>query len=496
MENDYKYKDPGKNHFLSRGCSHAPQIYQDNTKIATHRCCKLNAHDWLKDLEIPKGQEAFDCIEVRFKNSRKEFFRLTPDLKFVQGDIVAVEASPGHDIGIVSLSGEIVRLQMKKKNVDPEHDPIKKVYRRARLSDIEKWLNAVDLEDRSQIKTRKIAYDLGLAMKINDVEYQGDETKAVFYYTAEERVDFRELIKMLADEFKVRIEMRQIGARQEAARLGGIGSCGRELCCSTWLTDFTSVTTNTARTQQLSPNPQKLAGQCGKLKCCLNYENDVYLDALKDFPNTNIILKTEKGDASHQKSDVFKRIMWYAYVNDYSNMLALSVDRVLEIVEQNKRGVLPKQLEDHALTMEIKTEVNNGGLTEEDINRFDKMKDPTSEERNRRKSKKKSGNRRPPNMPDKSGQKPQGQQQRNKPQDSNRPEQKANKGRQNTNAKSGENKRPDRPPRSEGDQNPQRKAGNKSPNLRNRNTRRNNNQRRRDNKPGDSGNKPQEPNKD
>ncbi len=385
MDKDTIHTDPINNTFLSRGCCHAPQIYQNNSKIAEHRCCKLDAFDWLKDIEIPDGQKYFDIVEIRFKNSRKEFYRLSPDMKFHSGDIVAVEASPGHDIGIISLTGEVVRLQMRNKNVNPEDESIKRVYRKARLADIEKWLNAVDLEDRSKIKTRKIARGLGLEMKVNDVEYQGDETKAVFYYTADERVDFRELIKLMAEEFKVRVEMRQIGARQEAARLGGIGSCGRELCCGTWLTDFTSVTTNTARTQQLSLNPQKLAGQCGKLKCCLNYENDVYLDALKDFPNSNIVLKTEKGEALHQKSDVFKRIMWYAYTNNQSSMMALSVDRVHEIILANKNNKLPKQLEDIAITSEIKTDFGNGGLTDEDINRFDKVDDSESENKRKRK---------------------------------------------------------------------------------------------------------------
>ncbi len=475
MENDYKYNNPSENNFLTRGCCHAPQIYQDNSRILNHSCCKLDTYDWLKDIEIPENQEPFDCVEVRFKNSRKEFFRVTPDLVFTQGDIVAVEASPGHDIGIISLKGEVVRLQMRKKNIDPGYDQIKKVYRKARLTDIEKWLNAVDIEDRAQYKTRVIAHNLGLEMKINDVEYQGDETKAVFYYTADERVDFRELIKSLAEEFKIRIEMRQIGARQEAARLGGIGSCGRELCCSTWLTDFTSVTTNTARTQQLSPNPQKLAGQCGKLKCCLNYENDVYLDALKDFPQNNIILKTEKGDASLQKSDVFKRIMWYTYINDHSNMLALSVDRVKEIVEANKKGIIPKQLEDVALTMEIKTDVGNGGLTEEDIHRFDKMEEPVSEANKRKKrSRKKSGNRRPQNIKGDAKQNPQ-KQQRNTPQD-NRSKQTGRK-KQDNRGKQDDTKKPDRPSRNEGVQRPQ--------NTRNQSNRRSNNQRNRGNKPDD-----------
>lgn len=392
MDNDNTQNDKPNNSFLSRGCCHAPQIYQDNSKIANHRCCKLDTFDWLKDLEIPEGQDPFDCVEVRFKNSRKDFFRVPAEMKVEAGDVVAVEASPGHDIGIISLTGEIVKLQMRNKGVEPDSESIKKVYRRARLSDIEKWLNAVDLEERVKLRTRSIARNLKLDMKINDVEYQGDETKAVFYYTADERVDFRELIKVLADEFKVRVEMRQIGARQEAARVGGIGSCGRELCCATWLTDFTSVTTNTARTQQLSLNPQKLAGQCGKLKCCLNYENDIYLDALKDFPDSNIVLKTEKGEAIHQKSDVFKRVMWYAYKNDQANMMAITVDRVNEIIEANKNNKLPQQLEDIALTKEIKTDVGNGGLTEEDISRFDKMDEADDGKRRRKKSRRK-GNR-------------------------------------------------------------------------------------------------------
>ncbi|HZK08770.1 MAG TPA: regulatory iron-sulfur-containing complex subunit RicT [Bacteroidales bacterium] len=388
MENDETtYTDQDSdNPFLSRGCCHAPQIYQDNSHIASHRCCKLDVVDWLSDVTLPDHHTQFDCVEVRFKNSRKDFFRVTPDMDIKVCDIVAVEASPGHDIGIITMTGEIVKLQMRKKNVDPAADTIKKVYRRARLTDIEKWLNAVDQEDRVQIKARKIARNLRLDMKINDVEFQGDETKAVFFYTAEERVDFRELIKVLADEFKIRIEMRQIGVRQESARLGGIGSCGRELCCATWLTDFTSVTTGTARIQQLSPNPQKLAGQCGKLKCCLNYENDVYLDALKDFPDTNIYLKTAKGQATHQKSDIFKRIMWYAYQNDQNNMLALSVDRVKEIIAENRKGNFPSQLEDSALTREVKVDIGNGGLTEEDISRFDKMEEPASQRRRKKKS--------------------------------------------------------------------------------------------------------------
>jgi cell fate regulator YaaT (PSP1 superfamily) len=407
METDTNDKHDNK--FLTRGCCHAPQIYQQNHHIAEHRCCKLDVYDWLKDIELPPGQQIFGFAEVRFKNSRKEFFRLPQEGEFNTGDIVAVEASPGHDIGIISLTGEAVRLQMRKKNVDLKRNQIKSIYRRARLSDIEKWLNAVDLEDRTKLKTRQIVRGTHLNMKINDVEYQGDETKAIFYYTADERVDFRALIKLLADEFRVRIEMRQIGARQEAARLGGIGSCGMELCCATWLTDFTSVTTSTARTQQLSLNPQKLAGQCGKLKCCLNFENDVYLDALTNFPDCNIVLHTEKGTAVHIKSDIFKGIMWYAYTNDQANMMALNVERVNEIIEANKKGEQPTQLEDIAITRGVKTDVEVNNLTAEDIHRFDETDEPGTR-RKKKKIRRRSDNQTQSSVD------PQNNQRRSKPQ--------------------------------------------------------------------------------
>lgn len=375
MENNNIKNTNSDRNFMSRGCCHAPQLYHDNKDIANDRCCKLNTFDWMKDIRLPEDQPAFDCIEVRFKNSRKDFFRTQSDMKFEPGDIVAVEASPGHDIGIVSITGEIVRLQMRKKNVDPASATIKKVYRRARLTDIEKWVNAVDIEPRATLKSRKMAREMKLDMKINDVEYQGDETKAVFYYTAEERVDFRELIKVLAEEFKIRVEMRQIGARQEAARLGGIGSCGRELCCSTWLSEFSSVSTNKARVQQMSMNPQKLAGQCGKLKCCLNYEYDVYVDALKEFPDANLKLRTEKGDAIHQKSDVFKKTMCYSYLNDQSSMLTLSIETVSQIISDNRKGLIPKSLEDLAVQLETKVDDIGSALQEEDIHRFDVKED-------------------------------------------------------------------------------------------------------------------------
>ena len=245
-------------------------------------------------------------------------------------------------------------------------------HRKARLTDIEKWITAVESEGPTMLKARGIAERLGLHMKINDVEYQGDNTKALFYYTAEDRVDFRELIKILAEEFKVRIEMRQIGARQEASRLGGIGSCGREICCATWLNDFRSVTTNAARVQQLSLNPQKLAGQCGKLKCCLNYEFDTYIDALKDFPNAEIILKTKKGEANCQKTDIFKKVMWFSYVHNPSNFMAIPLDNVFRIIEDNKNNIFPEKLEDFAYVAEPKTDFENV-VGQDDLTRFDNL---------------------------------------------------------------------------------------------------------------------------
>lgn len=362
-------KDLSKdNPFISRGCC---AMVNTETSNFNHSCSKLDSFDWLKDFPAPQGIDPFDCIEVRFKNSRKDFFRVQPDHELHTGDIIAIEANPGHDIGIVTLTGEVVRYQMKKRGIDPSNPEIRKVYRKARPGDIEKWIAAVVKEDKAMFKTREIASRLNLKMKVNDVEYQGDDTKAIFYYTADERVDFRELIKILAEEFKVRIEMRQIGARQEASRLGGIGSCGRELCCSTWLTSFSTVSTNAARIQQLSLNPQKLAGQCGKLKCCLNYEYAAYAEALKDFPPDDTVLNTQKGDALPQKIDVFAGIMWYAYKSDPNNLLAIPYEKVKEIAARNRKGQTVNNLEDFARKIEKKEEFENV-IGEDDLNRFDK----------------------------------------------------------------------------------------------------------------------------
>ncbi len=369
MESD-NYIYPEKNIFFSRGCSDLPDPYSKNNGVFCHGCTKLDVTDWLGKIPLPPGQLPFDCIEVRFKHNRKDFFRMPYNMGLHTGDLVAVEASPGHDIGIVTLTGELVRLQMRHKKIDPEKNEVKKVYRKARSTDIDKWIAVVGQENAAMMRTRKIASGLNMKMKINDVEYQGDGTKAIFYYTAEDRVDFRELIRLLAEEFRIRIEMRQIGVRQEASRLGGIGSCGRELCCSTWLTAFQSVSTNSARLQQLSPNPQKLAGQCAKLKCCLNYEHDAYVDALRHFPDNQLRLKTKRGEAFYQKSDVFKGLMWYSYFSDPTNLLALPVENVQQIIDDNKKNILPEKLEDFAKTKEQKVDYNVS-VGQDDLTRFD-----------------------------------------------------------------------------------------------------------------------------
>ena len=349
-------KDP----VFNRGCCKMRGEYVSGSPVLNHSGCKMHEFNWLKDYEGSTSESKPLIAEVRFKNDHKDFFTYPEELNLQEGELVAVEAAIGHDIGIVTLVGELAVRQMKRKRFRTPLEEMKKVYRRARANDVEKWLSAIALEDSTLYRTRTIAENLGLEMKLNDIEYQGDKTKAIFYYTADGRVDFRELIKKLAEEFHIRVEMRQIGVRQESAKLGGIGSCGRELCCASWISDFQSVTTNVARVQQLSPNPQKLAGQCGKLKCCLNYEYDAYVEALKAFSDPNIVLKFKNGDAIHQKNDVFKGIMWYSYTTDKSNIMAIPVDKVKEIIAKNKKGELPEKLEDYAVTMEQHTNTNEG----------------------------------------------------------------------------------------------------------------------------------------
>jgi len=305
---------------------------------------KLDSFNWLKDLsDIPYSN---DIIEVRFKNTRKGFFKNVNGIRFEIGDVVAVEASPGHDIGRVSMVGPLIDEQLKKFKAHPSPDDLKKVYRKAKAADIQKWEEAKKLETPTMLRSRKISEELKLNMKIGDVEYQGDKTKAIFYYIATERVDFRQLIKVLADEFRVRIEMRQIGARQEAGRIGGISSCGRELCCATHITNFISITTTHAKYQELSLNPQKLAGQCSKLKCCLNFELDCYVDAQRSFPPKEIPLEALDCTGWFHKMEIHKGIYWYSTdPHSTANLIALPVQRVKEIQALNKKGIKPDRLQ-------------------------------------------------------------------------------------------------------------------------------------------------------
>ncbi len=356
---------------------------------------KLYCFNWLSDIKnIP---ETHSIVEVRFKNTRKDFFDNTNNLQLEIGDIVAVEASPGHDIGIVSLVGELVKEQIAKVHGKKIPDTFNKIYRKAKTTDIEKWEEAKALEHTTMIRTRKIAKNLKLDMKIGDVEYQGDKTKAIFYYIADERVDFRELIKILADEFKIRVEMKQIGARQEAGRIGGIAPCGRDLCCSSFKTNFVSVSTSAARVQELSLNPHKLAGQCGKLKCCLNYELASYQDARKNFPDTSIPLEFEGGVATHSKTDVHKGLMWYFYrKNDVPMFAELSVERIHEIIELNKKGVKPQRLEEEKSNENLIKELDYENVIEEGgLKRFDKKKNYKRKNNRSRKATKSTRKARP-----------------------------------------------------------------------------------------------------
>ena len=382
-----------QNNSENKNIKQQPQV----VPVIDHRLLagKLTVYNWMKD--TPEGCTPSEIVEVRFKNTRKGFYLNNSNLKLDIGDILAVEAALGHDIGIVSLTGELVREQMRLKKVDLERNPLKKIYRKAKPHDIEKWQQAIALEHDTMIRSRVIAADLGLDMKIGDVEYQGDKTKAIFYYIANDRVDFRKLIKILAETFHIRIEMKQIGARQEAGRIGGIGSCGRKLCCSTFITNFISVSTSAARYQDISLNPQKLAGQCGKLKCCLNYEVDAYIDEQKDFPSTNIWLNTGEGMLYHQKTDIFGRNMSYSFDKEgRSTLIKLSVARVKEIIAMNKRGQIPAK----AIDSEKEEQVNIGytdGVGEESLNRFDEKKQNQgkrnhSRNRNNRKSNQKENN--------------------------------------------------------------------------------------------------------
>jgi len=368
--------------------NNTPKGCKSNGNCNTGSCDKLAVFDWLANMPLPTGQKPVNIFEVRFKNGRKHFYKNVDNLKISMGDIIAVEGNPGHDVGIVSLSGELVKIQLKKKGVEIDSEDIKKIYRIATQKDIDIWTAAREKEYNTQYRGREIIGRLGLKMKLSDVEYQGDGNKATFYYTAAERVDFRQLIRDLASAFSIRVEMKQVGLRQEAARLGGVGSCGRELCCSTWLTDLRKVNTTAARYQQLSLNPQKLAGQCGKLKCCLNYELDTYLDALKDFPKSDVVLKTEKGNGVFIKMDIFKNLLWYTYKDDRSKWYKLTLQQVQEIIDVNQKNQLASSLEDFENEL-VEEKINDfeNVVGQDSLTRFDTPK------RNKRRKKRTSKNR-------------------------------------------------------------------------------------------------------
>lgn len=367
----------------SSGVDGQPKGCKNNGTCGSDGCNKLTVFDWLSNMALPGDQKPFIGVEIRFKNGRKYIYKNSENLSLSMGDVVATEAMSGHDIGIVTLTGELVKVQMKKKKQNEKIEELPKIYRKATQKDIDIWQTVRAKEPEIQKRSREIAIHLGLKMKISDIEYQGDGSKTTFYYTAEERVDFRQLIRDFASAFSTRVEMKQVGFRQEAARLGGIGSCGRELCCSTWLTDFRSVKTSAARYQQLSLNPQKLAGQCGKLKCCLNYELDTYLDALKDFPKNDIKLITEKGIAVCQKTDIFKRILWYGYEKQGMNWHQISVDKANEIIALNKKGEKVSCIEDFEEVERVsESKIFENAVGQDSLTRFDKPKSKNNRRRN------------------------------------------------------------------------------------------------------------------
>lgn len=466
-----------------RNCTHYKYIIytrQMDFKLNTGSCCmgkkgcskiqnnKLNTYDWLCD--VPDAANATDYVEVQFKNTRKGYYLNSSKIPLEKGDLVAVEASPGHDIGTVTLTGKLVLLQMKKNNVRTgEGNEPKKVYRKAKPTDIEKYEEAKAKEHATMIRSRQIAADLGLNMKIGDVEYQGDGNKAIFYYIADERVDFRQLIKVLAEAFRVRIEMKQIGARQEAGRIGGIGPCGRELCCATWMTSFVSVSTSAARFQDISLNPQKLAGQCAKLKCCLNYEVDCYVEAQKRLPSREITLETKDGEFFFFKADILSNQITYSSdKNIPANLVTISGRRAFEIIGLNRRGIKPDSLIEETHRSEPKKPVDL--LEQESLTRFDRNRKGKSgsdgnggenSNNSRNKRKKKSGNGRP-----------QGGEQQGAPQSNNQREQ----------------SRQDRQPRQKQD----RQAPKQGEQQQGERQQRNNNNRRppRNNKPKPQGERP------
>lgn len=436
---------------------------KNNGACQTGGCNKMNVFDWLSNMEMPSSS-AFEIVEVRFKNGRKEFFRNSERLNLTTGDAVVVEVPNGHHLGHVSLQGELVRLQMQKKKVVNDSE-IKKIYRIAHQKDLEKYEEVKKRELPTLYRTREILRETKLPMKLSDIEYQADNTKATFFYSADDRVDFRELIKRLATEFRIRVEMRQISLRQEAGRLGGIGVCGRELCCSTWLSDFKNVATSAARYQNLSLNPSKLSGQCGRLKCCLNYELETYMEALQDIPKIETPLLTEAGEAKLQKTDIFRKIMWFGF-NEENTWYPLNVDRVNHILEMNRAGKKPATLQDDVLAEKIPVQKLNSDLERMDQKFRDKSK---------KKKKKKKGNRdnqgQPGSAQNQNPNRSQGQNQNaNRPQgqgqNQNRgqgPGQNQNKNQQGQNKNKPNNQHPQR------NQNPNKNRNQGNPNNPNRN---------------------------
>lgn len=394
---------------------------ENNGACGTGGCNKMNVFDWLSNMDMPQ-QDRFSVIEVRFKNGRKDFYRNTENLNLTTGDAVIIEVQTGHHLGHVSMQGELVRLQMQKKKVAND-DEIKKVYRLANQKDLEKFEEIKKRDLPTLYRTREIIKQFKLAMKLSDVEFQADNTKATFFYSAEDRVDFRELIKQLATEFKVRVEMRQISLRQEAGRIGGIGVCGRELCCSTWLSDFKNVATSAARYQNLSLNPSKLSGQCGRLKCCLNYELETYMEALKGIPEIEAPLLTERGEARLQKTDIFRRIMWFGFKED-NNWYPLNIDRVNEILAMNREGKKPASLETNVMQEKVPIATLNSDLANMD-KRFqdksrNKKKSKNRNQNNKNTPTQSNPNQKPKNPNQNKGNRPQGNPNQN-PRNQNQP---------------------------------------------------------------------------
>ena len=446
----------------------------------------MHVFDWLSNMEVPSSS-SFEIVEVRFKNARKEFFRNTEKFNLTTGDAVVVEVPNGHHIGHVSMQGELVRLQMQKKKVVNDHE-IKKIYRLAHQKDLEKLEEVKKRENPTLYRTREILRETRLAMKLSDIEYQADNTKATFFYSADDRVDFRELIKRLATEFRIRVEMRQISLRQEAGRLGGVGVCGRELCCSTWLTDFKNVATSAARYQNLSLNPSKLSGQCGRLKCCLNDELETYMDALQDIPKIETPLLTEAGEARLQKTDIFRKIMWFGF-NEENTWYPLPVDRVNQILEMNRAGKKPANLQDDVLAEKVPIQKLNSDLAQMDAKFRDKSKN--------KKKKKKKGNR--DNRPQGDGAQ---NQNLNRNQNPNRDQQNQNRNQQGPNPNRNQNQQnPNRNQNKEGNNNPNRNQGqnqnrNQNSNQQNRHKNRNPNNPNNPNRNQNNPNRNQSPGND